>query len=105
MRNLKDNLLTYLKGMAMGAADVVPVVSGGTIALIAGIYERLLDSIGAIDIEAFRLLIKGQFRTLWKKINGTFLLSLILGIVTSILTLAGLITYLIRTYPIPVWSF
>lgn len=105
MRNLKDNLLTYLKGMAMGAADVVPGVSGGTIALIAGIYERLLDSIGAIDIEAFRLLIKGQFRTLWKKINGTFLLSLILGIVTSILTLAGLITYLIRTYPIPVWSF
>lgn len=105
MRNLKDNLLTYLKGMAMGAADVVPGVSGGSIALIAGIYEKLLDSINAIDIEAFHLLRRGQIKTLWSKVNGTFLLALLLGIVTSILTLANLITYLIENHPIPVWSF
>lgn len=105
MRNLKDNLLTYLKGMAMGAADVVPGVSGGSIALIAGIYEKLLDSINAIDLEAFHLLRKGEIKTLWLKVNGSFLLALLLGIFTSILTLANLITYLIKTNPIPVWSF
>src|SRR5690606_6463198 len=105
MRNLKDNLLTYLKGMAMGAADVVPGVSGGSIALIAGIYGKLLDSINAIDVEAFHLLRRGQFRALWSKVNGSFLLALLLGIFTSILTLANLITYLIKNHPIPVWSF
>jgi len=105
MRDFKANLLTYLKGMAMGAADVVPGVSGGTIALIAGIYEKLLDSISAIDMEAFRLLISGQIQALWRKVNGSFLLALVLGIFTSILTLANLITYLLQTYPIPVWSF
>src|SRR5690606_38203492 len=105
MRNLKANLLTYLKGMAMGAADVVPGVSGGSIALIAGIYEKLLDSINSVDIEAFHLLRKGQIKALWSKVNGSFLLALLLGICTSILTLANLITYLIKNYPIPVWSF
>jgi putative membrane protein len=105
MKNLKDNLLTYLKGMAMGAADVVPGVSGGSIALIAGIYEKLLDSINAIDMEAFDLLRKGEIKTLWLKVNGSFLLALLLGIFTSILTLANVITYLIKNHPIPVWSF
>ena len=105
MRKFKANLLTYLKGMAMGAADVVPGVSGGTIALIAGIYEKLLDSINAVDMESFRLLRTGQFKALWSKVNGSFLLALLLGIFTSILTLANLITYLIKNHPIPVWSF
>ena len=91
--------------MAMGAADVVPGVSGGTIALIAGIYEKLLDSITALDMKALKLLAAAEFRTLWIKINGSFLLSLLLGILTSIFLLANLITYLINTYPIPVWSF
>lgn len=105
MRNFKNNLLTYLKGTAMGAADLVPGISGGSIALITGIYEKLLDSISAIDLDAFHLLRTGKFRTLWAKVNGTFLLSLVLGIFTSILSLANIITYLIVTYPIPVWSF
>ena len=105
MRNFKENLLTYLKGMAMGAADVVPGVSGGSIALITGIYEKLLDSIRAIDLDAFHLLRTGKIKALWVKINGTFLFSLLLGILTSILLLANVITYLLYTYPIPVWSF
>lgn len=105
MKNFKVSLLTYLKGMAMGAADVVPGVSGGSIALIAGIYEKLLDSINAVDLEAFHLLRKGQFPAFWSKINGSFLLALVLGIFTSILTLANLITFLLKNYPIPVWSF
>lgn len=89
----------------MGAADVVPGVSGGSIALITGIYEKLLESINAIDIDAFHLLRKGEFKSLYAKVNGTFLICLVLGIFTSILTLANLITYLIKTFPIPVWSF
>jgi len=105
MRKFRNNLLVYLKGMAMGAADVVPGVSGGSIALITGIYEKLLESINAIDIDAFHLLRKGEFKSLYAKVNGTFLICLVLGIFTSILTLANLITYLIKTFPIPVWSF
>src|SRR5690554_1436992 len=105
MRKFRNNLLVYLKGMAMGAADVVPGVSGGSIALITGIYEKLLESINAIDIDAFHLLRKGEFKSLYAKVNGTFLICLVLGIFTSILTLANLITYLLKTFPIPVWSF
>ena len=105
MRKLKSNLLIYLKGMAMGAADVVPGVSGGSIALITGIYEELLDSINAIDIDAFQLLRKGELKAFWRKVNGTFLISLLLGILTIILVFANLITYLLKTFPIPVWSF
>ena len=91
--------------MAMGAADVVPGVSGGTIALIAGIYEKLLTSITALDIAALKLLKAGEIRTLWTRINGTFLITLLLGILTSIFAFANIITHLINTYPIPIWSF
>jgi len=97
--------MIFLKGMAMGAADVVPGVSGGSIALITGIYEKLLDSINAIDLHAFKLLKSGKFLLFWRKINGTFLLSLVLGIFTSLVSLANLLIYLIRVHPIPVWSF
>ena len=78
------NLRLFLKGMAMGAADVVPGVSGGTIAFITGIYEELIGSISAIDKESFSLLFKGQIGKLWAKINGNFLLVLFAGIFTSI---------------------
>lgn len=91
--------------MAMGAADVVPGISGGSIALMTGIYEKLLGSINAIDLEAFRMLTSGQIRQLWEKVNGTFLISVLLGILTSLVSLANLIIYLIQVYPIPVWSF
>src|SRR5690606_15656258 len=105
MKKLKFNLMNFLKGMAMGAADVVPGISGGSIALITGIYEKLLESINAIDLEAFQLLRTGKFLQLWKKVNGSFLISVFLGILTSLLSLANLIIYLILKYPIPVWSF
>ncbi len=105
MGKLKEAVLLYLKGLGMGGADVVPGVSGGTIALITGIYEELLSSIRSVDLEAFRLLLKFQFRAFWEKINGNFLLVLLLGIATSILSLSRLITYLLSNYPIQVWSF
>ena len=105
MGKLKEAVLLYLKGMSMGGADVVPGVSGGTIALITGIYEELLRSIKSIDLQAFKLLLKFQLAAFWEKINGTFLLVLLAGIATSVLSLSRLITHLLKNHPIPVWSF
>ncbi len=105
MGKLKEAILLYFKGLGMGGADVVPGVSGGTIALITGIYEELLSSIKAIDLEAFRLLIKFQWKASWEKINGNFLVVLLAGIATSVLSLSKVITFLLKNHPIPVWSF
>jgi putative membrane protein len=100
-----DYILLYLKGIAMGAADVIPGVSGGTVAFISGIYDELLHSIKAIDMEAFRLLLKFQISRFWSKINGKFLVTLLAGIVTSLLSLAKLMIYLLANQPILIWSF
>ena len=85
MRNFKDNILLFLKGLAMGGADVVPGVSGGTIAFISGIYEELLESIKAINLITLQLLFKAKFKEFWRAINGNFLLVLFSGILISIL--------------------
>lgn len=89
----------------MGGADVVPGVSGGTVAFITGIYQELLDSIKSFDVEALQLLKAGYFKNFWQHINGTFLVVLLAGIVSSLLTLAQLVVYLLANYPIQVWSF
>ena len=89
----------------MGAADVVPGVSGGTIAFILGIYEELINSIKSINTENLRLLFRGQFRSFWEGINANFLLSIVLGIGISIFSLAKIITYLLVNQPILVWAF
>ncbi|HEY9043674.1 MAG TPA: DUF368 domain-containing protein [Rheinheimera sp.] len=85
-----------IKGLAMGAADVVPGVSGGTLAFILGIYERLLAAISHCDLQAVRLLMRGRITALWQHIDGTFLLCLFGGILLSIFSLAGLITYMLQ---------
>lgn len=89
----------------MGAADVIPGVSGGTIAFITGIYEELIHSIKSIDGQALQLLFRFQLQEFWKKINGSFLISILAGIVTSLISLARLMTYLLDTQPIMIWSF
>jgi putative membrane protein len=104
-RSLKDYALIILKGMGMGAVDVVPGVSGGTIALIVGIYEELLDSIKSINGNSLKLFFTGKIVAFWKAINGNFLLTLISGITISIFSLAKLITYLLETQPVLIWSF
>ena len=91
-RNLKDYGLLVLKGMGMGAADVVPGVSGGTIAFIVGIYEELIDSIKSINGASLKLLFTGKIAAFWKAINANFLLSIIAGIGISIFSLAKIIT-------------
>jgi putative membrane protein len=98
-------LKIFLTGMAMGAADVVPGVSGGTIAFIAGIYERLLNAIRSVRPELISVLMKDGIPAVWQKIDGTFLVVLLAGIGTSVLALARLITYLLATYPSAVWGF
>lgn len=98
-------LSTYLKGIAMGAADVVPGVSGGTIAFITGVYDTLLESIRRINPSLIRLWKQQGFKAVCSHINLFFLLSLFAGILTSILTLAKLISWLLVTHPIPIWSF
>ncbi len=89
----------------MGAADIVPGVSGGSIALIAGIYQTLLESINSFNLENLSLLKNLEFKKFYQAVNGTFLASLLLGILTSIFALSKLITYLMAEEPIPLWSF
>ena len=98
-------LWTYLKGIAMGAADVVPGVSGGTIAFITGIYDTLLGSIRKVNPSLFGLWRREGFKAVLTHINAGFLIALFGGILTSILTLAKLISWLLVTHPIPLWSF
>jgi len=104
-RNLKDYGFLVLKGMGMGAADVVPGVSGGTIAFIVGIYEELIDSIKSINGTTLKQLFTGKIAAFWKGINANFLLSIVGGIGISIFSLAKIITYLLVYHPILVWSF
>lgn len=103
--SLKKYLLVGLKGIGMGAADVIPGVSGGTIAFMTGIYEELVGSINSINGTAVKLLFKGKFRDFWKHINGNFLVSVVAGILISIMSLAKLMTYLLNYEPIPTWAF
>lgn len=105
MAKKRNYLSLVLKGCCMGAADVVPGVSGGTIAFITGIYEELIDSIKSIDWEAVKLLFRLQGRAFWQKINGNFLISVLAGIGISIFSLARLMTYLLAHHPIEIWSF
>lgn len=104
-RKLKDYGLLVLKGMGMGAADVVPGVSGGTIAFIVGIYEELINSIKSINGSSLKLLFSGKIGAFWKAINANFLLSIVIGIGISIFSLAKVITYMLVEHPILVWSF
>ena len=103
--NLKSLILNYLKGVAMGAADVVPGVSGGTIAFITGIYERLIAAIKSFNLTTLKLLLRGKFVQFWQAIDGTFLLSLFLGIATSFLSLSKVITWFLVQYLDLVWAF
>ncbi|MDX5420362.1 MAG: DUF368 domain-containing protein [Hymenobacteraceae bacterium] len=104
-RSLKEYLLLFSKGMGMGAADVVPGVSGGTIAFITGIYGELIDSIRSVNGEALRLLSRFDLKGFWNHINGTFLVVLITGILFSIASLSRLVLFLLENYPIMLWGF
>ncbi|MEP3209367.1 MAG: DUF368 domain-containing protein [Maribacter sp.] len=104
-RNLLHYIIITLKGMAMGAADVVPGVSGGTIAFISGIYEELVSSINNIDISLFKTLKKDGLKAAWTQLNGNFLFALFVGIFISLFSLATAVSWLLENQPILLWSF
>ncbi|MBC8480186.1 MAG: DUF368 domain-containing protein [Actinobacteria bacterium] len=102
---MKTMLKLYFKGVAMGAADIVPGVSGGTIALITGIYEELIYSIKNINLTLFKILFQHGVKEFWKKLNGNFLLILVLGIGTSVILLAQIIVFLLDNHEYKIWGF
>lgn len=104
-RALKDYFVISLKGIGMGAADVVPGVSGGTIAFITGIYEELINTIKSIQPSLLKDFKNGGIKGLWYKVNAPFLIALLLGIGISIASLSRVILYLLQNHPIPVWAF
>jgi putative membrane protein len=102
---MKKYFILVLKGMGMGAADVVPGVSGGTIAFITGIYEELVESIKSISSKSVKILVKEGFGAFWRSINGNFLLAIITGIAISIFSLARVLRHILENYPELIWSF
>ncbi|MCU0318235.1 MAG: DUF368 domain-containing protein [Amoebophilaceae bacterium] len=102
---MKHYLSLFIKGIGIGSADILPGVSGGTIALITGIYDELLEAIQAFDLTAVKLLRTGQFKLLWKHLHGDFLLPLSMGISLSLATAVRIVMYLLAYYPIQTWSF
>ena len=105
MRTNANNMLLFLKGLAMGAADVVPGISGGTVAFITGIYIELVATIKSFDITALKLLKSDGLRAAWHHINGNFLVVLLAGILTSVFSLAQIMDYLLLEHGVPLWSF
>ncbi len=105
MNDRAHYFLLFLKGLAMGAADVVPGVSGGTIAFISGIYIELINSIKSLNIKALQVLRDQGLAAAWRHINGNFLAVLLAGVFTSLFSLAQVMQYLLAQYPLPLWSF
>ena len=104
-RRLIDYLIISLKGIAMGAADAVPGVSGGTIAFISGIYEELINTISGVNLSLLTTLRKDGFFAFWKQLNGSFILALLCGIIISFVSFMRLAKYLLENHPILIWSF
>jgi putative membrane protein len=102
---LKEAFLNFCKGVGMGAANVIPGVSGGTIAFITGIFEQLINAIKSFNITALKLLFKGKLKTLARHVDLYFLLSVGAGIAVAIISVAKLFKYLFEHYPIHLWSF
>ena len=104
-RRFLDYVVITLKGIAMGAADAVPGVSGGTIAFISGIYEELINTISGVNISLFRTLKNNGVTAFWKQCNGNFIIALLSGILISYVSFMRLAKYLIEHHPILIWSF
>ena len=104
-RRLKDYLIISFKGLAMGAADAIPGVSGGTIAFISGIYEELVSTISNVNLSLFKTLLTKGLKAFWRQANGNFVLSLLSGIIISYISFMKLAKFLLESYPVLIWSF
>lgn len=104
-RRFKDYAVISLKGLAMGAADAIPGVSGGTIAFISGIYEELVSAISNVNASLFKTLFSKGFKAFWNQANGYFVLALLSGIIISYVSFMKLAKYLLENHPVLIWSF
>ena len=102
---MREFILNFIKGLGMGAANVIPGVSGGTIALITGIFERLINSIKSFNLEALKLFFTGKWKAFAQHVDLGFLVSVFLGIIVAIVTVAKLFKYLFDNYPVFIWAF
>ena len=94
----------YLRGVAMGAADLVPGASGGTIALVTGIYDRFISAIASVGIDALRMVLSGKIKDAWAHVDGNFLVAVGAGILSSVVALASLLNWLLLNFPLPLWA-
>ena len=104
-RNTSDYITLFFKGIFMGIADAMPGISGGTIALLLGIYEELIESISELKISLFSKLINKGFKSFWEKLNGNFLLVLVSGIGISLISFVKISTIFLESFPLFIWSF
>ena len=102
---MNSRISLFFKGMLMGVAEIIPGVSGGTLAFITGIYNELINSIKSINFESVSYLVKLDLRKFWKHINGNFLFTLLLGMVSSIVLFSRIISYLLTNYNFHIWGF
>ncbi len=106
MTGILKNIVVALKGFAMGAANVIPGVSGGTIALLTGIFNELIEALNSLmSVSTWKLLFKGDLKGFWKTIHGTFLLWLAIGVILSVFSLAKLMEYVLAHHPVQTWAF
>lgn len=106
MSGIVKNLVVALKGYAMGAANVIPGVSGGTIALLTGIFNELVEALDAVmSLSSWKLLFQRKFKEFWKAVHGTFLLWLAIGVAVSVFSLAKLMEYVFTHHPVQTWAF
>jgi putative membrane protein len=105
MKSIHSQLLLFLRGVAMGAVDLVPGVSAGTIALVTGIYGELINTIKSFNLTALKILKNDGIAAAWQNINGQFLLILLSGILFSLFTFAGLMRFLLEAFPLQLWCF
>ena len=104
-RTLANYILLGIRGMGMGAADIIPGVSGGTVAFITGIYEELVNSIKSINLTLFKTLFQKGIAAAWKQVNGNFLVAVVVGIFISLFTLAKVFSWLLSNHQMMVWAF
>lgn len=106
MNKLAQDIATALKGFGMGAANVIPGVSGGTIALLTGIFGRIIECLNSLmEIDTWKMVLKGQWKEFWKRIDGRFLTALAIGVLLSIFSLAKLMEYVLNWFPVQTWAF
>ena len=106
MSGMVKNLVVALKGFAMGAANVIPGVSGGTIALLTGIFNELVEALNALmSLSSWKLLLQGKIKEFWNAVHGTFLFWLVIGVAVSVFSLAKLMEYVFTHHPVQTWAF